>query len=97
MPNPVRPLKRNDRLSPRQKGIVKRLKANGISPLVYKRGRGLSVHDPMLDVKRKARAAVKGKVKRYPHARDTPAQVRYKPKMTRRGKPRKAPKSILLP
>lgn len=100
MPNPARKLRSGDmkKLSDRQKGIVKKLKKNNIPVKVYKRGDGLSVHNPFLDAQRNAKKAKRGKTKRYPHARDTPKQVKYNPEYKKRGKGlKKPPKSVLLP
>lgn len=101
MPNPVRPLKRTDKLSERQKDIVRKLRRNKIPVRVYKRGRGVSVHDPFLDIRKKAKVGDIRKTKRYPHARDTPTQrslrsVKKAPSGARKVT-RKRKKSFLLP
>ncbi len=62
----------------------------------YKRGNRISVHNPFLDLQRKARYG-HGKSKRYPQAFDTPAQRRVsksvRKKLAKRTK--KVNKSIL--
>ena len=78
MPNPVRPLRKTDRLTMRQKNIVRKNKAMGLSSVVYRRKGNhnkLSVHSPLLDVQRKAKVGSVFKTKKYPHARDSPVQV----------------------
>jgi len=77
MPNPVRRLKRTDRLKPRQKAIVKRLRSSGMPVMVYRRKSNtnrLSVHNPFLDVVRKTRSKAVKKNTKIPHARDTSMQ-----------------------
>jgi len=101
MPNPVRSIRNRDRLSKRQKVIVRKLRAARLPVKVYKRGRGLSVHNPFLDVRRTARVGSIGTTKTYPHARDTDVQrrlrhARGKVKGARKVSP-KMRRSFLLP
>lgn len=66
-------------MSKKQKAMIRNLRDNyGIKPSqlkVYKRssagGLGYSLHNPLMDAKRKA---VKGNSIKYPHASDTPFQ-----------------------
>ena len=101
MPNPVRGLKKTDKLRPKQKAIIRKLKSARIPVKVYKRGRSLSVHNPFLDVKRKA---LKGSTKataRYPQARDTELQRKLRVMKGKVKGARKVPKrtarKFLLP
>ena len=101
MPNPIRPLKRADRLSPRQKMIVRDLRRARLPVKVYQRGRGLSVHNPFLDVRRKAKIGSLKQTKRTPQARDTQMQRRLrrvttKPKGARKVRSTRA-RNFLLP
>ena len=82
MPNPIRALRRKDKLSPRQKAIVKAVRKAKLPVRVYQRGRGISVHNPFLDVKRKAKVNL-GRAKRSPQAFDTKVQRGRIPKRTR--------------
>lgn len=103
MPNPVRGIKRTDlrKLSPKQKGIVNKLRRAKLPVKVYQRGRGLSVHNPLLDVRRKAKKGSLDTTKRYPHARDTEIQRMVRFRKAKVKGARKAPpsvkKKILLP
>ena len=100
MPNPVRGLKRTDKLGARQKQLVSKLRRNRLPVKVYQRGRGVSVHNPFLDVKRRA---VKGSLratKRTPQARDTEMQrklrfVKTKPSGARKVRKPTARKFLL--
>jgi len=101
MPNPTRGLKRTDRLTPYQKQIVRKLRRNKLPVRVYQRGRKLSVHDPFLDVRRKAVKGSLRQTKRTPQARDTSIQrrlraVKRKPRGAKKVRQTKA-KSFLLP
>lgn len=101
MPNPTRALKRTDRLAPRQRMIVKDLRKARLPVRVYQRGRGISVHNPFLDVVRKAKKGSMRQTKRTPQARDTAMQrrlrrVKTKPKGARKVRKTRA-RSFLLP
>lgn len=84
MPNPVRALKRTDRLRPRQKKLVSKIRKAGLTPRVYRRKGNpnrLSVHNPFSDLQRRATA---GRMKvaqrpiladRMPHAFDKKHQI----------------------
>jgi len=81
MPNPVRPLRTTKGLSHYQKMIVKQVRRAGLKPVEYHRARvrgGRSVHDPFLDVKRRATKGQIGNVRRYPQALDTKTQARLR-------------------
>lgn len=104
MPNPVRSLKRTDRLTKRQKMIVRKVRGAGLPVMVYarpkKKGR-VSVHDPFLDVRRRAKIGSLPKTKRYPQARDTSIQrmvrsIGKRPKGARKV-PRRATRKFLSP
>jgi hypothetical protein len=83
MPNPVKPLKSTRGLSSRQKAIVRRVKRAGLKPVGYLRAKyagrrtrsSTSVHDPFLDIRRRAKVSQPPHVKRYPQASDTPKQA----------------------
>ena len=100
MPNPTRGLKKKDKLSTRQKGIVSKLRKRKLPVRVYKRGRGLSVHNPFLDVQRRAKKGSVKATKRTPQARDTELQRRLRHRKAPKGarKVRKTTaKKFLLP
>jgi hypothetical protein len=76
MPNAVRPLKRTDRLTKRQKTLVERIKRQQLQPVVYRRkgnSNKISVHNPFLDIVRKSK---KPENRKYPHASDSDRQRR---------------------
>lgn len=91
MPNPVRPLRNTRKLTPHQKMIVAKVKRAGLKPVVYHRARykggpknRTSVHDPFLDLMRKARPSTsKPYVTRYPQASDTKHQRKVAPRQVR--------------
>jgi hypothetical protein len=83
MPNPVKNLKSLRGLSTRQKAIVARVRKAGLTPKGYHRAKyagrktksSTTVHDPFLDIKRRAKVSKDVKyVERYPQARDTMMQ-----------------------
>ena len=81
MPNPVKPLRTMKGLTSKQKALVKKVKARGLKPMAYRRKANrnkISVHNPFLDVRRKARVPKYRPilVNKYPHAYDTKKQAR---------------------
>lgn len=93
MPNPVRNLKRTDRLTARQKALVKKIREKGLKPVVYSRKKGkrqgISVHNPFSDAKRRAKVPKYRPIKARwtPQAFDTKEQS--KALMTKRVKGKK--------
>lgn len=103
MPSRIRGLKKTDRLSMRQKAIVRKLRSARLPVKVYKRGRKVSVHNLFLDIRRKARVPKFRPVlvSKYPQAFDTKAQRAVKsrakkPKGSRKASPQRR-RSLLLP
>jgi hypothetical protein len=78
-------------LSMRQKAIYRKVQRAGLKPVAYHRAkysRGSpanrkSIHDPFLDLMRKADKAKPATVARYPQARDTPRQRSSAPRRVR--------------
>ena len=96
MPNPTRALKNKDRLTLRQRTLVKRIKRQGLKPVVYRRKGNknkLSVHNPFLDIVRKSKKPIRPK---YPHASDTDKQRKLKKGIAKKQSMRtkKIPKSL---
>jgi len=87
MPNPVKKLNPATfkRLSKRQKTMVANLKKKfGNRNLYTYRRKGnnnkISVHNPTMDIRRKAKIGSDRSVKKYPHASDTKKQSGKVPK-----------------
>jgi len=101
MPNPVRSLRRKDRLSSKQRAYVKKIKGAGLKPLVYRRKSSktrISVHNPFLDIQRHAKTPKFRPIlaRRYPHAYDTKGQRRVSERIgTKLSKTKKVNKSII--
>ncbi len=102
MANPVRALKKTDKLSSRQKMIVRKVRKAKLPIKVYQRGRGISVHDPFLDFRRKAKLGSIGNTKRTPQSMDTQIQrkirlgkFKLKPKGSRKVASKSARKFLL--
>jgi len=81
MPNPIRPLRKTDRLTFKQKAQILSLRKKGVKTFSVYRRKGnnnkLSVHNPYTDVVRKAKLGVVGNTTRYPHAYDTEKQRKF--------------------